>query len=258
MHLRHLRIRSHKKSTQETSNGHTETPGISGVNQSSKQLTAQEIEQRRLIHQYIFSKLETYANKPRIWQLTHSSRLKQRLLDKSRNISNLYSLPNDFVNESINQLFIDVDKNVLQLRKLIQSTSHESVDPNVLFQQVRKSNNQWRSLQMGRAKQIFPDINNEDYTESELLQKYYNHVIETLTPKADTKSVNCIAQLREQPFDLNQAYEQAERKAKGYLSHMLESYRERSIPDLQIIQEMVDIGKVIRSKIQNNLINISI
>ncbi|CAF3105353.1 unnamed protein product [Rotaria sp. Silwood2] len=177
----------------------------------------------------------SYANKPCIWQLTHSSHTKECLLNKSRNISNLYSVPYDFVRESINQLFISVDKYVLQLHRLIQSTSCESVDLNVLFQKIRKSNNQWRSLQLERAKQILQNINNEEFTEDELLQKYYTHIIETLTPKPDTASSNCIAQLREQPFDLNHAYEQAENKGKECLAQMLEKYRARLKLDLELI-----------------------
>ncbi|CAF2975537.1 unnamed protein product, partial [Rotaria sp. Silwood2] len=192
LRLRHLHIHSHRRSVLDIPNTHTNISNDSERSQPSRNLTEQEIQQRHLIQQYIFSKLEAYANKPRIWQLTHSSHIKQRLLDKSRNISNLYSLPTDFVYESINQLFISVDKYVSQLRRLIQSTSCESVDLNVLFQKIRKPNNQWRSLQLERAKQILPNINNEELTENELLQKYYIHIIETLTPKPDTASSNCI------------------------------------------------------------------
>ncbi|CAF4577596.1 unnamed protein product, partial [Rotaria sp. Silwood2] len=113
---------------------------------------------------------------------------------------------------------------------------------NVLFQKIRKPNNQWRSLQLERAKQILPNINNEEFTENELLQKYYIHIIETLTPKPDTASSNCIAQLREHPFDLNHAYEQAKNKGKECLAQMLEKYRARLKPDLELIQEMIKLG----------------
>ncbi|CAF1509439.1 unnamed protein product, partial [Rotaria sp. Silwood1] len=194
------------------------------------------------IQQYIFSKLEAYANKSRIWQLTHCSRIKERLLDKSHNVSNLYSLPNDFVRESINQLFINVDKYVVHLRRFIQYTACESVESISLFKKTEASNNQWCLLQLERAKQIFPNINNEEFTDDELLQKYYTHIIETLTPKPDIANSNCIAQLREQQFDLNHEYEQAENKAKEHLKHMLQNYRERSTPNLELIQEMIDLG----------------
>ncbi|CAF3017993.1 unnamed protein product [Rotaria sp. Silwood2] len=242
LHLRHLHIRNHRRSALDIPNIHTNVSNDSEGNQSSKSLSEQEIQQRHLIQQYIFSKLEAYANKPRIWQLTHSSHIKERLLDKSRNISNLYSLPNDFVRESINQLFSSVDKYVLQLRRLVHPASCESVELNVLFQKTGEPNNQWHSLQLERAKQIFPNINNEEFTENELLQKYYIHIIETLTPKPDTASSNCIAQLREQPFDLNHAYEQAKNKGKECLAQMLEKYRARLKPDLELIQEMINLG----------------
>jgi hypothetical protein len=213
-----------------------------------KQLTDQELQQRQLIEQYIFSKLEAYSNKPRIWQLTHSSHIKQRLLGKSDQIAKRYSLPNDFVRDSINQVFINIDNHVSQIRRFLQSTSCASIDPNFVFKNVRETNNQWRALQLERARQIFPDIDQNEFTDDELLQKYYTHIIASLTPKADAANTNCIAQLREQPFDLNRAYEQAEHEGKEYLTHMLQSYHEQSIPDLEIIKEMVDLGKT-KSKI---------
>jgi hypothetical protein len=241
--LHHLHIHGYKKSKQELPGIYTSTSNTSEGNQSSKKLTEQEIQQRQLIEQYLFSKLEAYSNKPRLWQITHSSHIKRRLLDKTHDIADLYSISNDFVRESINQLFVNVDKHVLQIRRLIQSKSRISIEPNILFEKVRKMNNQWRSMQLERVQQIFPDINSEEFTETELLQKYYIHIIKTLTPKADLNSTNTIAQLREQPFDLNRAYKHAERKGKSYLKHMLQSYHERSIPDLDIIQEMVNLGK---------------
>ncbi|CAF3978357.1 unnamed protein product, partial [Rotaria sordida] len=241
-HLYNHRIHYHRKSTQDFSNPHINISNDSERIQSSKNLTEQEIQQRQLIQQYIFFKLQTYANKPRIWQLTHSLHIKRHLLNKSGHISKLYSLPDDFVCESINQLFTNVDKYVLQLRKLIQYKSDASIKSNILFQKIRTSNNQWCSLQLKRAHQIFPNINNEEFTDNEILEKYYNHIIETLTPKADITSSNCIAQLREQPFDLNHAYEQAENKAKECLAPMLQNYRKRSIPDLELIQEMINLG----------------
>jgi hypothetical protein len=243
LHLPHLHIPGHRRSTQETPNVRTPVLGISEVNQSSKQLTEQEIEQRQLIEQYIFSKLEAYSNKPRLWQLTHSSHIKRRLLDKSDHISELYSLPNDFVRDAINQLFIDIDNHVSQIRRLIQTKSHVAAEQDVLFEKVKNSDNQWRRLQLERAREVFPDIDYTDLTEDELLKKYYTYIFETLTPKADAANTNCIAQLREQPFDLDRAYEQAEREGKDYLIHMLESYHERSVPDLELIKEMIDLGK---------------
>ena len=114
---------------------------------------------------------KSYTNKPRIWQLTHSSRIKRRLLDKSNHISDIYALPKDFVRESINQLFIDVDNHFLQLRKFLQSASQVSNKSNVLFQRVKKTDNQWRSLQLERARQIFPDIDTTECTEENLLKK---------------------------------------------------------------------------------------
>ncbi|CAF3956765.1 unnamed protein product [Rotaria sordida] len=242
LHLHHLHTHIHEKTVQHFLNGRTNQSGNSEQSQSSKNLTEQELQQRQLIHQYIFSQLATYANKPRIWQLTHSLHIRRHLLNKSKHISKLYSLSDDFVCESINQLFTNVDKYVSQLCQLMQYKIGASGESHVLFQKIRISNNQWCSLQLKRAHQIFPNINNEEFTDNEILEKYYNHIIETLTPKPDTTSSNCIAQLREQPFDLNHAYEQAENKAKECLAPMLQNYRKRSIPDLELIQEMINLG----------------
>ncbi|UJR14000.1 hypothetical protein I4U23_001000 [Adineta vaga] len=231
LHFGHLNLQGHKRSTKG-----------SEINQTRKQLTCEELEQRELIEQYIFSKLEAYAHKPRIWQLTHSTQIKRRLLDKSGSIAHLYSLPSDFVRDSINQLFDDVDKHISQIRRLLRSSTVAMEEPSTLFQKIKNPNNQWRTLQLERALELFPEMNNEDFTDSECLQKYYQYIIETLTPKPDPASENCIAQLRERPLDLDHAYEQAERKGKDYLEHMLQSYYERTAPDLDVIQEMVTIG----------------
>ncbi|CAF4808607.1 unnamed protein product, partial [Rotaria sp. Silwood2] len=50
------------------------------------------------------------------------------------------------------------------------------------------------------------------------------------------------AQLREHPFDLNHVYEQAENKGKECLAEMFEKYRARLKPDLELIQEMINLG----------------
>lgn len=222
---------------QNSSNEHAENPV-----QSSKTYTPEEIQQRRVIEQHIFSKLEAYANKPRIWQITHSGHMKQRLLNQSSHISNHYSIPQEFVHDCINQLFVKIDRYVVHARQLIHSTTRFLTESNNFLQKTQKPNNQWRSLQIERARIVFPDLNPDDYTEKELLRKYFDHILQTLTPKPDSNSTNCIAQLREQPFDINLAYEQSENTGKDYLQQMLDDYHQRTIPDLRIIKEMVDLG----------------
>ena len=203
----------------------------------------QELRQHQIIEQYVLSKLEAYANKSRFWQLTHSPRIKQRLLDKSEHIARLYSLPNDFVHDSINQLFSKVDKHVIQMRRLLHLGVQASLNADALLDSAKNSSNQWQELQLRRAREILPDLDAEPFTDDELLQKYYRHVAETLTPKRDTASSNSVAQLREQPFNLNRAYEQAEQKGKECLADMLHNYREQAQPNLALIEEMVNLGK---------------
>ena len=220
-----------------SSSEHAENPP-----QPSKTWTPEEIQQRRVIEQHIFTKLEVYANKPRIWQITHSSHIKQRLLNQSPHISRHYSIPQEFVHDCINQLFLKIDRYVLHARQLVHSTSRFFTDSSNLLQKAQKPNNQWRSFQLERAQAIFPDLDFDEYTPSELLQKYCTHIIQTLTPKPDSNSTNCIAQLREQAFDLNLAYEQSEKVGKDYLRRTLDNYHQRTIPDLRVIEEMVDLG----------------
>lgn len=238
-----FRTQKCKKNLRNLPNECSTIPNDSHVNQSSRTLTENEIQQRQLIGQYVLSKLEAYANRSRIWQLTHSSQIRSRLLKKSRHLSRFYSVSNDFVRDSINQFFTDVDHYALKLPKIIETISKMSIESSSLFQTLKKPNNEWRKLQLERAKQVLTKINNEDLTDDELLQKYYAHVVTTLTPKPDTACSNCIAQHREQPFDLDNAYQEAEREGKDHLHDMLQSYRERATPDFEVIQEMVDLGK---------------
>ena len=217
---------------------------VENLPQSSKIWTPEEIEQRRLIEQYIFSKLEIYAHKPRLWQITHSSHIKRRLLSKSSYISTHYSISPDFYHECINQLFLRIDKYVLHARQLINSTSGFLAESNHFLQKPKEKDNQWRSLQLQRARSIFSDLNLDEFTDDELLQKYSTHIIQTITPKPDLNSTDCIAQLREQPFDLNDAYEQSQTTGKGYLEDLLQNYHQQTIPDLQTIEEMVNLSKM--------------
>jgi hypothetical protein len=138
-----------------------------------------------------------------------------------------------------------VDKHVIRAREFIQSTTRLYSESNNFLYKAKPTHNQWNLLQLTRAREIFPDVNQEDLNEEELLQKYYKHVFENLTPTPDSKSANCVAQLREQPLNLDNAYDQAERTGKDCLKHLLDSYHQRSKPDLSIIQEMVNLGKEI-------------
>ncbi|CAF1522929.1 unnamed protein product, partial [Adineta ricciae] len=210
--------------------------------QTKAQLTSDELQKRELIEQYIFSKLEAYAHKPRLWQIARSTHIKRRLLDKSQHLANRHSVSNEFVRESINRLFDDVDKHIVRVRHLLHSTSYATEKPNVFFQTLDKTDSRWYALQLQRALEVFPEMIDEDLTDNERIQKYYRYIIDTLTPKPDATNTNCIAQLRNEPFDLDQAYAQAESTGKDYLEHLLEKYHLRSEPDLDIIQQMIDIG----------------
>ena len=236
LHRPHLR----RRKTSEATTANVQQP-LSNIDEGSP--TDQDLRQHQIIEQYVFSKLEAYANKSRFWQLTHSPRIKQRLLDKSDHIARLYSLPNDVVRDSINQLFTKVDKHVIQLRRLLHIGSQASLNSAALLERAKNSSNQWRELQLRRAREILPDLDAESFTDDELLTRYYRHIVETLTPKRDAASSNSLAQLRERPFDLNRAYEQAEQKGEECLADMLHNYRQQGQPNLALIEEMVNLGR---------------
>ena len=58
--LHHLHIHRRRKSVEKTPNEHVHTSSTSEGNKSSKRWTEEEIKQRQLIEQYVFSKLEAY------------------------------------------------------------------------------------------------------------------------------------------------------------------------------------------------------
>lgn len=130
----------------------------------------------------------------------------------------------------------------MQLRLVTRSLINKTKEPVGILQNFKKNDNRWHSIQLTRAREILKNNDIEQLTHDEIIQKYRTHIIHTLTPEPDVTDMNCIAQLRAQPFDLDAAYQQSELKAKTYLGTMLNDYNKRLAPNLEVIQEMVNIG----------------
>ena len=243
-HLQKLSVHNQRTPTISVANvrGH-----ITASNPADPSVTTQkehESQQRQIVEQYLFSKLEVYANKSRLWQLAHSQRIKRRLLDKSKYISEHYSLRDDFVQESINQFFARIDKHVLQLHAWMHQVSQAPRTSNLLQSKAKSSPNEWRSWQLKRAHELFADGDTSSDTDDELIENYRKHVFDLFTPKCDAEGrASNIEECRDAPFDLNEVYTRAENKGKELINDMLESFHGYGQPDLSTIQEMVRHGE---------------
>ncbi len=97
--------------------------------------------------------------------------------------------------------------------------------------------NQWQQLQIKRAKILFPDINNN---ENELLSHYQKYILDIFTPK---KIENDRLPLKNKDqIDLDAEYHQAENIGREYLTKMIDDYKKRQYPDINIIKEMIHLG----------------
>jgi hypothetical protein len=197
-------------------------------------------EQQHRVIKYIVEKLETYAQKSHIWRLFHSSHLHRHLLRRSGRVSKMYSISEDLVRQCINQLFNDVDQYVTQLHRLIYSSEYEDLIP--FFNNTNENkNNAWYTMQLKRARNLFP--NQQELNDNDLLTHYYTYIDEKLTPKHNLSNENQEIELLQSSFDLNSAYKQAESKAKEYLKNLIENFEKRRTPNLQMIDEMIKLGK---------------
>jgi len=209
-------------------------------------------DQQHHVIKYIVDKLETYAQKSHIWRLFHSSHLHRHLLRRSGRVSKMYSISEDLVRQCINQLFIDVDQYVTQLHRLIYSSEFEDLIP--LFNNTNEKTNAWYTMQLKRARILFP--NKQELNDNDLLTYYYIYIEQKLTPKQYLSNEN---QEKEEfiknSFDLNSAYIQAELKGKEYLKNLIENFEKRKIPNLQIIDQMIKLGKYINIKFELIIFN---
>lgn len=202
-------------------------------------LSTNQEEQQYHVITYFLEKLEQYAHKSGLWRLIHASHLRRRLLRRSKRVSKLYSISEDIVRQCVDQIFVDVDNYVTQLHRLIYSQLSDDSMP--LFNNINKKNTAWHNMQIERAQQLFPA--QQHLNENDLLENYYIYVQEKLTPKQSLSNATKYNQVRPNSFDLNVAYERANSKGKEYLKNKIQDFRERTAPDLRLIDEMIKLGK---------------
>ena len=205
---------------------------------SIDQSTNQNEEEHHVI-KYILDKLEDCAHKSHLWRFIHASHLRRNLLRRSRHVSKIHSISEDLVRRCINQLFTDVDQYVTQLHRLLYSQQFD--DSISLFNNRNKRNTTWQTLQMERAKSLFP--NKHQMTDNELMDNYYTYVREKLTPKQNLSNSNKKAPSRANEFDLNLAFSQAESKAKEYLKTTIQNFKKNKTPNMALVDEMIKLGK---------------
>jgi hypothetical protein len=210
---------------------------------STDQSTNQNEQQQHHVIKYILDKLENYAHKSHISRLIHASHFRRHLLRRSRHVSEIHSISEELVRQCIIQFFADVDQYVTQLHRLLYSQQFDDLIP--LFSNANQKNCAWHTMQLKRARYLFPT--KQQSTEKDLLINYYKYVREQLTPNHDVSNANREAQLRKCSFDLNLAYTQAECKGKEYLQNVIQNFRKRKTPDLDIVHEMIKLGKYMSS-----------
>ncbi|CAM4952532.1 unnamed protein product [Rotaria socialis] len=211
---------------------------ISDGDKVSNDLTVSQCEQQRHVIKYVLEKLENYAHKSDLWYLIHASHLRRKLLRRSARVSKQYSISEDLVRKCIHQIFVDVDQYVTQLHQLICEQKSDTLI--VLLDNINKKNTAWYSMQIERARRIFPT--QQHLEDNELLENYYIYIRERLTPKQKLSNATEQKQACPNFSDLNIEYQKANNTGKEYLKHVIQNFRERTIPDLRIIDEMVNLG----------------
>ena len=197
---------------------------------------------QRHVTKYILEKLDTYTHKSHLWQFIHASKIRHTLLRKARHVSKIHSISEDSVRQCINEFLHNVDQYATQMHRLI--SSEVSDDLMAAFRHPTKINTAWHGIQMERARQLFATGDSTSpQSETDLLESYYRYVQEKLTPKNDSSNADDVKNIRDTPFDLNQAYAQAESRAKCYLKTVLSKTQERKPPNLHIIDEMIQLGR---------------
>jgi hypothetical protein len=197
---------------------------------------------QRHVTKYILEKLDSYAHKSHLWQFIHASKIRHTLLRKSRHVSKIHSISEDSVRQCINEFLHKVDQYATQMHRLI--SSEVSDDFMSAFRHPTKINTAWHGMQLERARQLFATNDaTSQQNEADLLETYYRYVHDKLTPKNDFSNAEGMKNTSDTPFDLNNAYAQAENKAKDYLRTILSKAQERKLPNLHIIDEMIQLGR---------------
>jgi hypothetical protein len=203
----------------------------------------QENEQRKIIENYVFAKLEAYSRQKstHLFHLTSLSHIRRHLKRDVKDLSKQFQ-PNIVSEEKILQ-WIDetlerINSHFPHLQRMIDSQNElkQLFLINEIFSS-QNQNNQFQQLQLKRAHHLFPETN---FNDKELLLHYQKYIPEILTPK---KLENDRLPLKNnQPIDLDFEYNQAENFGRKYLTKIFDDYKQRQYPDINLIKEMINHG----------------
>jgi hypothetical protein len=203
-----------------------------------------ENEQKQKVEEYVFGKLEEYSREKstNLFHLTSLSHIRRRLKRDSKSLSKQFQ-PHIISEEKL-VLWIDetlerINSHFPHIRSLIDTqTEFEQFFLTDELYSSKNINNQWRQLQLQRAKTLLFDNNNNN--DEELLLNYQKYIIENLTPKK--LEDNCLPLKNRDQIDLDFEYNKAEKIGREYLNKMFDDYKQRQYPNLDLIKEIINLG----------------
>ena len=205
----------------------------------SKIIQLNENEQRKTVEEYIFVKLEEYAREKstHLFHLTSFSRIQRRLKREAKYLSKQFQptiVSEQKILQWIDEILEKIDSSISSL------TSSTDLQKSLLTNQIfstQNLNNQWTQLQFQRANIFFQEHNLSD---KELLSLYEEHIVRSLTPNK-LENDRLILENKER-IDLDLEYNHAEHFAKEYLRKMIDNYRQRQYPNLDLMKRMIQLG----------------
>ncbi|CAF3759083.1 unnamed protein product [Adineta steineri] len=196
-------------------------------------------EERDKFEKFVFTKLEEYSKKRTVnlFHLTSLSHIRRRLKRDLKSYarqtnSNIVSI--EKLSQWTDEIF---DKIEVHLSKF-QNNLEQFLTTDDILSSSSTINNQWKQIQLQKAKTIFSNSTYDN--DKELLLMYQNSIIEKLTPKQLDK--NQILLINKDKIHLDEEYEKAENIGREYLTNLFHKYKHRQLPDLQLLKEMINLG----------------
>lgn len=174
--------------------------------------------------------------------MTSFSRVRRRLKRDVKYLAKQfhpYFVSEDKILQWIDETLERINSHFSQFKNLVDSNREfsQSLLTDAIYQPT-DLNNQWRQLQLKRAKILFPNLTS--INEKELLGQYQKHIIKIYTP-AQSKT-NRLPLKNKTEIDLETEYVKVEQIGREYLETLFANYRKRQRPNLVLVREMIDHG----------------
>ncbi|CAF1151866.1 unnamed protein product [Rotaria sordida] len=200
--------------------------------------------QRQKVEAYVFRKLEEYSKKKTINILcsTSLSHIRRRLKHDIKPLSKQFD-PNTVSKEKLHQwideILEQIQSHISQLRLLFQSQDNlEHFLTTDKFFSSKNIDNQWKQLQLQQAKKVL--LKNANDNDEKLLSRYQKYIIEKFTPKE--LEDNKLILKNQKKIHLNKKFQEVEHFGREYLTKILDNYKQRQYPKLELVQEMIELG----------------